>query len=66
MAREPYEQRVVEEQEALTDKIYKLKVFMNGSLFEGLDVADKGLLCQQVDLMEQYEKVLLYRIARFK
>ena len=55
-----YQERVVEEQDRLEKRIFKLRGFLAKSSL--LTVAEAGLLCRQLDAMEKYSSILLERI----
>lgn len=64
---QPFQQRVVDEQSALDDKILKLTEFIVGAtMFEKLPADEQDRLRKQKDLMAQYSEVLGERIAAFK
>lgn len=65
---QPYQQRVIQEQEELAEKASKLYNFLsssNPSLFLSLSKEDQHLLKQQYIAMKAYEGILSQRIARF-
>lgn len=61
----PWQDRVVEEHEALVGKIERLEDFMSSETFVALDVINQGLLNEQLDYMNRYAHVLLERIKLF-
>ena len=61
----PHQQRVVDEKEALDDKLSKLNAFTETPLFSGLDEANTMLLLKQLRVMEQYSEILAERIKLF-
>ena len=61
----PHQQRVVQEQSELSEKLAKLKEFTNGTIFAGLVADEQERLTRQLGYMEGYLKVLLERIAAF-
>ncbi len=61
----PHQQRVIDEKEALDDKIKKLTGFIIGDTFDSLPQEDKMLLSEQKVAMEIYYNLLKRRIARF-
>lgn len=66
MARQPHEQRVVDERQELFDKHQKLEAFVNeGGIFETLPQRDQELLRRQYSVMEDYLDILNERIERF-
>ncbi|KGA24913.1 hypothetical protein AO825_08295 [Pectobacterium brasiliense] len=63
---QPHQQRVVDEQTDLEDKITKLNSFIAQSpIFAGLDATQQGLLMAQVGAMSSYLEILNLRIASF-
>jgi hypothetical protein len=62
---QPHEQRVVEEQKELQEKLVKLDDFMGSHTFTGLEAEDQKLLILQRDYMANYNEVLCARIERF-
>lgn len=65
MALEPHQQRVVEEQAALQEKLVKLDEFMDTQIFSGLELEDQKLLILQREYMANYNEILCARIERF-
>jgi len=63
---QPHEERVVEEEKALSEKLNKLGEFIHGEVFAVLPEEDKSLLQEQDDHMRSYVNVLRRRIERFK
>lgn len=61
----PHQQRVVDEEKALAEKVMKLGAFIGGEAFKELDLDDQRLLKEQFDYMEGYHLTLLERIKRF-
>lgn len=62
-----YQHRVVEEKQALDDKLTKLMAFMDTSLhYQRLTGEEKDLLVAQRILMRAYSDVLATRIAIFQ
>lgn len=61
----PHEDRVVNEERELSDKLNKLGAFIHGEQFKALPVEDQALLQEQDDHMRAYADVLRRRIARF-
>lgn len=61
----PHEQRVVDELAALTDKITKLRMFIQGEKFETVSAADRDLLQMQFGVMTRYAEILKQRVALF-
>lgn len=60
-----FQQRVVDEEAELSDKLNKLGAFIHGEIFSGLPEEDRRLLQEQDDHMRRYVAVLRLRIARF-
>jgi hypothetical protein len=64
---QPHEQRVIEEREALDEKLQKLSTFIETSeTFRVLGRVDQHILMRQRTLMREYSVVLGLRIDRFK
>ncbi len=62
----PHEQRVVDEQKELSEKLTKLQVFIASSpIFKELDERDQELLEEQQLAMLDYQEILDERISRF-
>lgn len=61
-----WQQRVVEEQQTVSQKIQKAHAFFNTEKFHNLDKIDQKLLTEQVGHMVNYSHTLLKRIERFK
>lgn len=53
------------EKNELDSKRDKLKAFIGGDTWEGLDDAEKDRLSHQLSLMDEYSMVLGQRIAAF-
>jgi len=62
---EPYQQRVVEEMEALEDKILKLETFLKTPFFSTLSGRERDLLSHQYYIMRSYFSLLSQRIKLF-
>ncbi len=63
----PWQQRVVEEQAALSERLQKLDYFLNNRFHrESLTKPDLKLLQEQSSAMHRYHAILELRIARFK
>ena len=62
---EDYQQRVVDEEKALAEKLGKLEVFIQGHGFKALSDVDRTLLNDQAGHMRSYLHVLRLRIGRF-
>lgn len=63
---EAFQQRAVDEKQALDEKIQKLTAFVGGSIFAGLDEDERSRLSIQLQHMNGYSEVLGQRIAAFK
>lgn len=62
---EPYQQRVVDENEELKEKIDKLQAFMLSPKWKELQAIDQYLLSSQLQVMQAYSQILFQRITRF-
>lgn len=62
---EAYQQRVVEEKEALDEKIKKLDVFVGTERFCALPLAEQIRMAAQLEVMREYSQILGERIAAF-
>ena len=62
----PHQTRVIEERDALNEKLDKLEAFFKTPLFDGLDEAEQKRLSLQSIVMARYSDVLSQRIAAFK
>ena len=60
-----HEKRVVTEKEELTKKLLALLGFVETDTFKSLEEEDRELLLEQLELMKQYEVILVVRIERF-
>lgn len=65
MPLQPHEQRVVEEQTSLQEKLVKLDDFMTTQTFTDLEAEDRKLLILQREYMANYNEILFARIERF-
>lgn len=61
----PHQQRVVDEKNALDEKLIKLSAFVRTDTFTALEAEDKQLLRRQREVMLDYSDILGDRIARF-
>jgi hypothetical protein len=61
-----WQQRVIEEKTALTEKLDKLNAFKNAAAFGQVPVADQRLLLAQYSAMVVYVQILALRIERFE
>lgn len=59
---QPYIARMVEEQVALTEKLAKLRMFLETQTFSALPLVERILLVTQREAMDIYEKSLGQRI----
>ena len=63
---QPHEQRVVDEQTELQDKVSKLEAFIVSSpIYQKLDATQQGLLSAQLGAMKAYLEILQLRVASF-
>lgn len=63
---QPYQQRVVEEQEELDIKRDRLRAFFGTDLYRELDPAEQSRLNRQLEAMTLYSNILAERIAAFR
>jgi hypothetical protein len=63
---QPFQQRVVNEKEALDENREKLDAFFRSDAFRSLNSTEKTDLSWQADAMAKYSAILARRIARFK
>ena len=63
---EPYQQRVIDEQEELKVKLSALGDFVQSEMFQGLPEIERDALNSQRVFMAGYSGVLSRRISRFK
>jgi hypothetical protein len=63
---EPYQQRVIDEEKELTDKLVKLDAFLLSPTFLMLPEVEKESMRKQSYYMMRYAQMLKERIARFK
>lgn len=63
---EAFQQRVVDEESELTEKLNKLGEFIRGKIFQTLPEAERSRLQEQDGYMRSYVDVLRRRIAAFK
>lgn len=61
----PYQQRVVDEQTALGEKVVALAAFFDGEVFQTLSNYEQQLLVMQFNNMTAYGLVLQMRIENF-
>ena len=62
---ESFQQRVVDEKAALSEKLDKLETFEAGAVCATLPPAEQTRLTRQLLIMKLYEQVLAERIAAF-
>jgi len=62
---EQYQKRVVEEKEALDEKIAKLGEFVDSNTFHRIDGAEQTRLSTQLKIMRSYSSILGDRINNF-
>lgn len=62
---QPHQQRVIEERDALEEKITKLREFFGSKIYRELDRDDRALLSLQYNVMLEYADILERRIGRF-
>ena len=60
-----YQERVIEEEKQLAEKIFKLESFLKVKLFAELDSLERRRLRRQLTHMEGYLRVLQERIEAF-
>lgn len=65
MELQPHQQRVVEEKQALDEKIEKLGAFVNDDKFTNVETAERTRLYRQFVVMRHYSEILGERIAAF-
>jgi hypothetical protein len=64
---EPHQQRVVDEQSALAEKVVKLAAFISANpTFKALPEREQALLRQQLQHMDGYRDILVERIAAWQ
>ena len=64
--REPYQERVIEEQTELTTKIIKLVEFIFSGKASSLPAIQTDLLIRQLSAMRTYPDILRQRIGTFE
>lgn len=62
---QPHQQRVIDEKNELSDKIYKLSSFRTTDMFKSLSEKEQALLTVQLNTMIEYENILEERIQLF-
>lgn len=62
---QPYQQRVIDEYDALSDKAKALYMFFTNKIFDSLDIDEQELLKMQYYSMMVYAGILQKRIAKF-
>jgi hypothetical protein len=63
---QPHQQRVIEEQKELTEKLVKLSAFLGTAVFSKLPEAEKLRMRRQFMIMQLYEQVLQERLEAFQ
>lgn len=58
-----FKSRLVTEQSELNEKISKLRSFLGGSNFQSIDPKQQELLKKQLDVMDEYQEILIERIG---
>lgn len=61
----PHQQRVVDQQQELAERLDKLRVFLKTDRCLGLPFTERGRLMQQEKVMAEYSDILLDRINAF-
>jgi hypothetical protein len=59
---QPHQQRVVEEKDALAEKLTKLNSFIGGTIYDSLSADERNRLCRQAAVMKDYLDILNDRI----
>lgn len=61
---EDWKERLIQEKDELTNRITKLQQFVLTDKFDSLPYADKELLMQQLEAMDNYAYILTQRVDR--
>lgn len=61
----PHQQRVIDEEKELRDKLEKLTAFFNNPIYTSLDKEEQKRLSRQAQYMDQYLHTLVERIENF-
>lgn len=61
-----YQKRVVSERVELSDKVTKLKFFLDSKSFNQIDIDEQNRLIHQFKIMNEYLDILNQRIINFK
>ena len=61
---ESYKERLIQEHKELTERIVKLKTFINGTVFPDLDIYEQTDLKDQLNAMTHYCNALERRMKR--
>ena len=61
----PYQQRVVDEADDLSDRLEKINTFIGGDLFKSLPIHEQHNLVTQAYVMGNYLQILKDRISSF-
>ena len=62
----PYQERVIEEKEALEEKYRKLTTFFDQPAFQDVPMDEQVRMARQADVMKEYLDILNARIVRFE
>lgn len=62
----PHQERVVDEKTELDIRREKLRAFMEGDIYRGLDDSERMLLVRQLFIMGRYSEILGQRIVGFR
>jgi hypothetical protein len=65
VSREAWQQRVVDEQAELDEKILLLGNFFGTPTFAGLSPLERARMCNQYEVMQRYSEILGDRINAF-
>lgn len=63
---QPFQQRVIDEKNELSEKVDNLEKFTGGSFYPTLPAAEQARLYRQLLIMQLYEQVLAERISAFE
>lgn len=62
---EEYQQRVVDEKNELSERLEKLRTFINSERFLAISYKERNLLKNQRVVMQEYLEILIQRIELF-
>ena len=62
----PHQQQVIDERDALNERIASLSAFTFSTEFSNHPTSERALLRQQMEAMRRYSHVLTLRIDQFK